>query len=320
MGVVKNDDARLAIVVPTRNRLSMLQESVGRVLADSLAAQIVIVDDASDDGTAHWLRTLDDPRVTVVSLTSRVGGSPARNRGLERVDSTYVLFLDDDDLLMPDGVRGLVDALVASPGAVAAIGRGVEFDENGDREDRLGPVRADLRTVFPEILAGWCPQVAQAVFRTDIVREVGGWSSHLEFCNDYDLWLRVAARGPVALEAILTVEVRVHAGQVSWAPDSKLCTARDLSRAAARRSGQPIKTARVHAAAWARYEAQRLEGGHRIAAAACYLSALGLAPELRRSVVMGPELRLGLRRTLENTTGWSAGRKRRSEPTSSQHT
>jgi hypothetical protein len=302
-------DDRLSVVVPTRNRLGMLRECLGRVLAEPSAARVVIVDDASDDGTAEWLRTLDDPRVTVVPLAARVGGAAARNHGLQRVASPYVLFLDDDDLLVAGGVRTLVDALAAAPAAVAAIGRGVEFDEDGGREERLGPMRADLRTVFPEILSGWCPQVAQAVFRTDTVRDVGGWSSHLEFCNDYDLWLRIAACGPVALEAVLTVEVRVHSGQVSWSPDHKLCTARDLSRAAARRAGQPIRTTRVHAAAWTRYEAQQLAGrGHRLGAAACYLSALALAPELRRSVVMGPELRLGLRRALAPRNGRPARR------------
>lgn len=295
-------DGQLAIVVPTRNRLGMLRECLGRVLAGPVAAQVVVVDDASDDDTADWLGTVDDPRVTVVRLPARVGGAEARNHGLERVDRPYVVFLDDDDLLVDGGVRELVRALAASPGAVAAVGRGVEFDEDGGREDRLGPARADLAAVFPEILAGWCPQVAQAVFRTEAVRGIGGWTSHLEFCNDYDLWLRVAARGPVALRPVLTVEVRVHAGQVSWSPDSKLCTARGLSRAAARAAHQPVTTTRVHAAAWSRYQAQQLDGrdnrGHRVAAAACYLLALALAPELRRSAVMGPELTLGLRRTV----------------------
>ncbi len=292
-------DPPVAIVIPTHNRLGMLQESLGRAMEEGWPAQVVVVDDASDDGTAEWLSTLADPRVVVVPLAARVGGAAARNHGLELVDTPFVLFLDDDDLLITRGIRSLVSALHSSPDAVAAIGQGVEFDELGDRTDRLGPVRTDRRSVFAEVLAGWCPQVAQAVFRTNVVREVGGWTARLEFCNDYDLWLRVAARGPVALEAVLTVEVRVHSQQVSWSPDDKLCTARDLSREAARRAGHPITTGRVHAAAWNRYMAQRFEsGGHRLAAMPFYLSALALAPELRRSVVMGPELRLGLQRSV----------------------
>jgi glycosyltransferase domain-containing protein len=296
----------VSIVIPTHNRLRMLRECVDRAMGEDWPARVVVVDDASDDDTADWLATLTDPRATVVSLPSRVGGAEARNHGLDHVDTPYVVFLDDDDLLIAGGIRTLVAALEAAPDAVAAVGRGVEFDEDGDRTDRLGPVRTDRRTVFAEILAGWCPQVAQAVFRTDIVHEVGGWTAHLEFCNDYDLWLRVAARGPVALEAVVTVEVRVHSEQVSWSPDAKLCTARSLSLAAARRAGHPIITGRVHAAAWNRHMAQRLEDrGHRLASALFYLSALTLSPELRRSVVMGPELRLGLRRSVDGLGRWS---------------
>jgi GT2 family glycosyltransferase len=299
-------DPPVAIVIPTRNRLRMLQECLGRAIVDGWPNQVVIVDDASDDGTAKWLSTLADPRVTVVALASQVGAATARNHGLDRVEAPIVLFLDDDDLLITGGVRTLAAALNAAPDAVAAIGQGVEFDEDGDRTDRLGPARADHRTVFAEVLAGWCPQVAQAVFRTDVVREVGGWTPNLDPCDDYDLWLRVAARGPVALEPVLTVEVRVGSQQFSWSPDNTRCTARNLSLAAARRARHPVTTSRVHAAAWNRYMAQRFEGrGHRLAAMPFYLSALALAPELRRSVVMGPELRLGLRRSVQGLRWWS---------------
>jgi hypothetical protein len=298
-------DPPVAIVIPTHNRLRLLQDCLDRAVVDDWPTQVVIVDDASDDGTDDWLATLADPRITVISLPSRVGAAAARNNGLARVDTPFVIFLDDDDLLITSGIRTLATALQASPGAVAAIGQGVEFDEEGDRVDRLGPIRADCRSVFAEVLAGWCPQAAQAVFRTNVVREVGGWISNLGSCDDYDLWLRIAAHGPVALEAVLTVEVRVHSGQVSWSPDEMLCTARNLSRAAARRQKRPITTGRVHAAAWNRYVAQRFEvSGHRLAAATCYLSALALAPELRRSVVMGPELRLGLRRAVQGLRWW----------------
>jgi glycosyltransferase involved in cell wall biosynthesis len=238
-----------------------------------------------------------------LSLPSQLGAPQARNRGLARVATPFVLFLDDDDLLVPSGVDRLTDLLVRHPHAVAAIGRGVEFQENGDREDRLEPVRTTVASVFPEVLAGWCPQVGQAVLRTGAIRSVGGWTSHLEVCDDYDLWLRIAALGPVVLDPVLTVEVRMHAGQHGQYKDAeyKLCTAKGLSRLAARQAKAPLTTTRIHLAAWNRHLARQWEErGHRFAAAASYASALALAPELRRSVVMGPELRNGLRRALRN--------------------
>src|SRR4029453_7405942 len=118
--------------------------------------------------------------------------------------------------------------------------------------------------------------------------------------DDYDLWLRVAGLGPVVLYPVVTIEVRSHEGQTPWrTPEKMLGAGKELSRAAARRSGAPLKAARVHAAAWNRYRAPLLEeGGHPVAAAASYLMAMVLAPELRRSVIMGPELRGDLRRVL----------------------
>ncbi len=300
MSARPEDDPRLSIVVPTYNRLGFLRECLASVLCGPATWRAIVVDDASDDGTAEWLRALADPRVEAVSLPAKAGRDEARNHGLGLVRTPFVMFMDDDDLLITRVADELVDRLDREPSAVAAIGRSVEFDEVGQRHERLGPSRERVGTIFPEVLAGWCPSQGQVVYRTDAIRAAGAWSTDLKLCDDYELWLRVAQAGPVVLSPVVAVEVRIHEGRTPWRNEEEmLCVGRELSRNAARQWKAPLKAARVHVAAWNRYRAPILEErGHPLAAAASYLAAMMVSPELRRSVIIGPELRGELRRLL----------------------
>ncbi len=86
---------------------------------DSLRAQThphwtaVLVDDASTDDTARIFADAeaDDPRFRLVRHTEQRGLGAARNTGLARVDTPYTAFLDADDLLRPDALARLADAL-----------------------------------------------------------------------------------------------------------------------------------------------------------------------------------------------------------------
>lgn len=72
-----NPAPRLVAVVVTHNRLDHLQKTVGRLL-DSPAADLdglVVVDNASDDGTAAWLAAQSDPRLDVLRLAVNGGGA-----------------------------------------------------------------------------------------------------------------------------------------------------------------------------------------------------------------------------------------------------
>lgn len=296
------DDADLSIVVPTRNRVGFLRECLASILCGPTAWRVIVVDDASDDGTAEWLRALTDPRVESVSLPANAGRAKARNHGLGLVRTPFVMFMDDDDLLIAEAAEELVDRLDRQPAAVAAIGRSVELDEQGRRHERLGPSRDRVCTIFPEVLAGWCPTQGSVVYRTDVIRAAGAWSTDLRLCDDYELWLRVARAGPVALSTVVAVEWRIHEGQTPGRNEEDLlCIGKELSRNAAKQWNAPLKAARVHVAAWNRYRASILdEKGHPLAAAASYLAAMMVSPELRRSVIIGPELRGEFQRLLRD--------------------
>lgn len=101
-----------SVVVTTYNRSQLMQRAVNSVLAQSIPAdEIIIVDDASADGTPDFVRKTF-PEATFVALEKNGGPSVARNAGLAHARTQFVLCLDDDDILLPDAIETIWRNLV----------------------------------------------------------------------------------------------------------------------------------------------------------------------------------------------------------------
>jgi glycosyltransferase involved in cell wall biosynthesis len=99
---------KVTVITPTADRLPLLKESVDSVLRQSLRSwELIVVDDASTDGTAEWLAGVSDSRIRVVTLSDRSERCAARNRAMEVARGRYVLHLDDDDRLRPRALERL---------------------------------------------------------------------------------------------------------------------------------------------------------------------------------------------------------------------
>lgn len=94
--------ASLVAVVVTHNRLAQLRRTLGRLLdsgPDMLAA-VLVVDNASSDGTGGWLADRDDPRLEVVTSPRNLGGAGgfelAMREAVARFNPDWILLMDDD--------------------------------------------------------------------------------------------------------------------------------------------------------------------------------------------------------------------------------
>jgi glycosyltransferase involved in cell wall biosynthesis len=227
-------DEVVTVVVPTWNRLVYLQEAVESVRSQTYSRwRLVVVDDASTDGTWEWLQALGDG-IRVLRQPGHGERSAARNRGLREAPGQYVLFLDDDDRLAPAAIETLVRAMARRPGAAFAAGARVLFDEGGHvvrvPHPRIGFAR---HNVWRDVLLGWVSVPGQTMFRTTALREVGGWEERLVVGEDQELLLRVGIAGACVISPTVVLENRVHSGQ--WRPADTARTEEDFRRDFVRR-------------------------------------------------------------------------------------
>ena len=105
----------VSVVVPTRDRRDRLRLALISVLRQrEVDIEVVVVDDASTDGTADMVSGLADRRLRVVRQTSPIGVSAARNRGITEASGRWVAFLDDDDLWGPQKLAPQLEAATRS--------------------------------------------------------------------------------------------------------------------------------------------------------------------------------------------------------------
>jgi glycosyltransferase involved in cell wall biosynthesis len=95
----------VSVVIPTRDRLDLLQEAIGSVLSQGdVEWECIVVDDAGRDAVPPH----PDPRVRVVRNPSPRGPGGARNTGIAQARGEYIVFLDDDDRLADGALRALL--------------------------------------------------------------------------------------------------------------------------------------------------------------------------------------------------------------------
>ena len=92
----------VTVVVPTRNRASMLEQALRSVAGQrDVDLEAVVVDDGSTDDTQAVIAAMGDRRLRLIRHQRPQGVSTARNRGVADARGHWVAFLDDDDLWAP---------------------------------------------------------------------------------------------------------------------------------------------------------------------------------------------------------------------------
>jgi glycosyltransferase involved in cell wall biosynthesis len=128
----------VSVVIPTRDRRTLLLQALRSVLAQrSVDLEVLVVDDGSTDGSDRAVTASHDPRVHVVRHSPPQGVATARNAGARRATAPWLAFLDDDDLWAPDKLARQLEAAEAAEAEWTYAGA-VEIDE---RAQILGGAR-----------------------------------------------------------------------------------------------------------------------------------------------------------------------------------
>lgn len=193
----------ISVVMPTRNRSSMLAPAVASVLAQTYPSwELVVVDDGSEDETPEVLAELAaEPRIRPLRI-DHGGVGAARNAGLAAARGTLVAYLDDDNAMHPGWLRSVAWAFEQRPETEVLYGAIVIDDHNRglDAEPAL-PVAALVRFDRARFSEGNLADISAIAHRAGLPG--ARFDESLVTMGDWDLLGRLCAeRDPLVLPAI----------------------------------------------------------------------------------------------------------------------
>ncbi|MFY0691632.1 MAG: glycosyltransferase family 2 protein [Paracoccaceae bacterium] len=193
---------KISVVIPARNVADFLPETLQSLHAQTMRQfEVILVDDGSSDDTARIARakTAEDPRFTLIEGRQQ-GVSQARNTGLAQSSAPLLLFLDADDLLVPDALARFCAAMEKTP-APAAIGGVQRIAEDGsplpgNSNIELARGGAHLEKLLEK---NFVVNGGALVIRRSAIEAAGPYDTELVYGEDWEFWCRLAELGDFAL-------------------------------------------------------------------------------------------------------------------------
>jgi glycosyltransferase involved in cell wall biosynthesis len=199
-----------SVVIPTYNRAHWLRRCVDSVRRSGIRGlEVVVVDDGSTDDTPEVARRLG-PDVRYI-YQPNAGPAAARNRGARACRGRYVAFLDSDDRWLQNAPQSLVELLEAHPDVAVGFGDTLAGDPRAGYQSMMerrgkeaflrlpcrelaGEFRAlERRPFFRAVTHSPPVSLGAAILRRDVFDRAGGFDEDLSLCEDWELWMRLAA-------------------------------------------------------------------------------------------------------------------------------
>ena len=194
----------VSVVIPTYNRVNLLERALDSVLGQTLPAdEIIVVDDGSTDNTVSTLKSLH-PEVKFIQQDN-LGVSAARNTGISAARHEWIALLDSDDVWHKHKLERQFTALNNAAEYLICHSNEIWF-RNGVRVNQMHKHKKAGGHIFQQCLPLCVISPSAAVMHRSLLEETGLFDESLPACEDYDLWLRICSRYPVLYidEALIT--------------------------------------------------------------------------------------------------------------------
>lgn len=180
----------ISVVLPTYNGSRYVREAVESIFDQTLHAwELIVVDDASSDETPQIIKELEasDSRVRCVRHAENRKLPAALNTGFDLASGRFLTWTSDDNRYRPEAFEALREYLESNEGVDFVYADATAIDDEGWP---IGPIcAAEIEDLPLGNGIGSC-----FLYRRRVHEALGGYDERRFLAEDYDFWLRAAAR------------------------------------------------------------------------------------------------------------------------------
>ena len=204
-----NGTALISVIIPCYNHGHFLSQAIESVLSQSYKnVEVIVIDDGSSDNTRNVAESYPGVKY-IYQENQRV--SAARNNGIENSTGDYLIFLDADDMLLPEGIAINLKFLDENPD-VAFVSGGFKFSNKEMVEGTLRNIDSDHYSHF--LRANYIIMQGAIMFRRTVFKELR-YDRSLPASEDHDLYLKISRNNKV-MHHIQPISIyRIHSTNMS---------------------------------------------------------------------------------------------------------
>ena len=179
---------KVSVVLPTYNQAEYLPEALDSIFAQTYPYyKVVVVNDGSTDDTARVLSHYQQKHNFTVVNQKNQGLPRALNTGFAHTRGDYLTWTSSDNIMLPDMLSTLVQALDEDPTVGLVYADFYLTDDSGQDLGRFETVDYDPHWLLYTNLVHCC-----FLYRRECMERVGGYHPKFIYCEDYEYWIRIS--------------------------------------------------------------------------------------------------------------------------------
>lgn len=183
----------VTIYIPTKNRLQLLEKAIASVLQQTYTNwELIIVDDASTDGTKDYLDKLTflNPKIKAIYHIESQGACASRNDAIFSAKGDFITGLDDDDYFAEERLAYFLEEWDKDD--VIALSTNNISVKDGLVQTKI---LTDVTYYSQKDLLYYNYLNNQVFTKTEYLKEIGGFNKDLKVWQDYECWYRLLSKG-----------------------------------------------------------------------------------------------------------------------------
>ena len=206
----------VSVVMPAYNTENTIVTAIESILEQSYTnLELVIINDGSEDSTLEKIQSINDPRITLITIEKNAGIVASLNAGLSSARGEYIARMDADDFSRKTRLASQVEFLNSNAGVGVCGTAYQKFTERiGDGPAVQHPT--DHQEIMDNFLLGRCViSHPTAMIRGELLNSEIKYQESFTYCEDFYLWFKLSKVTRFANLKEVLLDYRISSGAIS---------------------------------------------------------------------------------------------------------